>query len=402
MYFNIQFIFTVWMESESAQAEHHLVRLRAEIPPEQWVRVNSDGDVFSADTRSDLGDVTECAVKAPDRYGGSAPPHETLVPGQPLLSLLSLLSPALRLKVCEVVSLHSNISPQQLVHAICEHRMAKVRASLQVASTVSNTNINTNILKLLGITETNRLAWIASFLDREGSFGKSIRNYMEPYLLCAWRDAWMDACETSEHAPREYCLKEHPQLPEAMVLFGPVPEGCMRLYHGTTANVDLTHWTSLYEPGDFGRALYTTDNLAYAMEIAHAVSILCDDMKYAVIAFDVPVQALQVCVPDLREHNEVVWREVVSASRRTELHKYLKTNLVLRDLMMKADVIDGRISANDISAISTTDISATDISATRALDIHQYAFPVNGRDGSNFLQTTIYKVLWFGESVTTV
>ena len=121
------------------------------------------------------------------------------------------------------------------------------------------------------------------------------------------------------------------QLPaNAEAIIGPVPEGVVRLYHGTTieaaTNIAQTGIeTQLFTPNaDFGAAFYTTRSFAYAVEAAYRrFSGWQPSQAAAVLVYEIGEATLQRCeaeVPLLAEGG-AYWQDTVGAYRRAALRR---------------------------------------------------------------------------------
>jgi hypothetical protein len=136
----------------------------------------------------------------------------------------------------------------------------------------------------------------------------------------------------------------------APAALGPVPPGCLRLYHGTSLVAasailrDGVNWARLSLYCDFGQAWYFTPDFPYALVFAnerYLDSIVEGDLP-AVIAIDVGEEVLRAgfALLDLRGHVES-WVALVDACHRLTLAKLEARHPDLHAAFHEADVVVG-------------------------------------------------------------
>lgn len=342
--------------------------------------------------------------------------REVTIPalGRPAASLLKLFS-ADSTHERAVVSLVAQLpdmasSRKRIVDYV--QRQADLFALEKNSDSLNPETANRDVVNRLGLQAASDLYTVATLLDYHGSVGVAINRFLTPLLLSVWDSACSgrkarqvplmgDAISRQANGSETELVGQVPvkifnvsstailkrfdkrvpllsQLPEAIAQLGEPPEGCVRLYHGTT----ISAATSLVRDGvdvdrlqprsDFGAALFTTPDLPYALYCAFlGTSSQHFEEDCAVVVYDVTEEALLSLphVPKLRARDEALWRDVVAACRHGFMHQYCRTDTSFAGTWRAARVIDGFITGN-----------ATEVDrglTGRPSRMYQYAFPRN-------------------------
>ena len=171
-----------------------------------------------------------------------------------------------------------------------------------------------------------------------------------------------------------------------------MPEGVVRLYHGTTieaaTNIAQTGIeTQLFTPNaDFGAAFYTTRSFAYAVEAAYRrFSGWQPSQAAAVLVYEIGEATLQRCEAEvpLLAQGGAYWQDAVGAYRRAALRRLDPT---VQTTLTQARVLHGPICRN-----------AGDVDGGRQAQPHaqltQHAFRYHGATSVLEEQGSLVRVL---------
>lgn len=225
----------------------------------------------------------------------------------------------------------------------------------------------------------NRLMPVAKEMDTHGSHGVSMRQLLRQYVNSLFSQASADplagddvllnktgewhgtpvlrTTATNFLRKRDSTKSLVSQLPDNLATLaendpGKVPDGHIRLYRATTLEsasemladqeVDL----DAREPRtDFGKAVYTTPHLQYALWYAYYnVCAVDQNSDVALLVFDVPIAELGKV--GLFEAKSGDWKILVSACRRSKIKAMKKDHPELHSNFTNADVVQGHITAN--------------------------------------------------------
>jgi hypothetical protein len=268
------------------------------------------------------------------------------------------------------------VSTRQRVHTLIANRLEPLRSG----EPVSPSAVLSLRMARLNRAMEQRLMPIAEAMDLHGSHGVSMSQLLRQVVNGAFKHAppgdplagddllvnqtgvWfgtpvlrVDAKDFLRKKKKGQDLLE--QLPadlKALVANDPgeIPEGVVRLYRATSVESasqmleDLEVDLSIKEAHtDFGKGIYTTPNLQYALWYAY--ENVCDrgsGKDAVVLVFDVTEAALAKA--EVLHLEGQPWKDIVKACRMTSMIKLKKINAPLHEKFTCADVVKGAITKN--------------------------------------------------------